>query len=169
MPWFTGNSGEFVNLRPPVKGCDRIMFIDKKPEVIRCGYLRPFSKKSFLVNMSKKFFTLLASLLLVVSSFFLVVSPATAATTTVKMGADSGALAFEPKEVTISAGDTVKWVNNKLSPHNVVFEGHDELSHKALAFSPGEEFSTTFSDPGEYTYYCEPHRGAGMVGKVVVQ
>jgi plastocyanin len=127
--------------------------------------------------MSKKFLTALASLLLVVSSFFFAVSPASAETVTVKMGSDSGALGFEPSTVTIKPGDEVKWVNNKLSPHNVVFatgEGVDEsvatkLSHKGLAFAAGESFSSTFTEPGNYTYYCEPHRGAGMVGKVIVE
>ena len=44
-----------------------------------------------------------------------------------------------------------------------------KLSHTALVFSPGESFSTTFTEAGEYPYYCEPHRGAGMVGKVIVE
>ena len=77
-------------------------------------------------------------------------------------------LAFEPSTVNISAGDTVKFVNNKLAPHNAVFEGHDELSHPDLAFAPGESWEETFSTAGTYDYYCEPHRGAGMVGTVVV-
>nr|1J5C_A Chain A, PLASTOCYANIN [Synechocystis sp. PCC 6803]1J5D_A Chain A, PLASTOCYANIN [Synechocystis sp. PCC 6803]1JXD_A Chain A, PLASTOCYANIN [Synechocystis sp. PCC 6803]1JXF_A Chain A, PLASTOCYANIN [Synechocystis sp. PCC 6803] len=97
------------------------------------------------------------------------------ANATVKMGSDSGALVFEPSTVTIKAGEEVKWVNNKLSPHNIVFaaDGVDadtaaKLSHKGLAFAAGESFTSTFTEPGTYTYYCEPHRGAGMVGKVVV-
>lgn len=119
--------------------------------------------------VSKTIGLALCAVVLAVSSFLLGVSPASADTVSVKMGADNGLLAFDPPTVTIKAGDTVKWVNNKLSPHNVVVEGHTELSHKALAFSPGESFETTFDAPGTYTYYCEPHRGAGMVGKVVVE
>ncbi|UXE64105.1 MAG: plastocyanin [Woronichinia naegeliana WA131] len=127
--------------------------------------------------MSKKLGLLLASLFLVVTSFFLVVNPAAADTVKVKMGTDVGGLGFDPPSVTIKAGDTVQWVNNKMSPHNVVFpksDGLDEskatkLSHKAMLFSPGETFETTFNEPGKYSYYCEPHRGAGMVGTVTVQ
>nr|AUG32835.1 plastocyanin precursor [Paulinella longichromatophora] len=92
-----------------------------------------------------------------------------AATVEVKLGTDSGMLAFEPSTVTIKAGDTVKFVNNKLSPHNAVFDGHEELSHPELAFSPGESWEETFTTPGTYDYWCEPHRGAGMVGKVIVE
>ena len=106
-------------------------------------------------------------------AFFLVlalgISSASAATVEVKLGTDAGMLAFEPSTINISSGDTVKFVNNKLAPHNAVFEGHDELSHPDLAFAPGESWSETFSAAGTYDYYCEPHRGAGMVGKVVVQ
>lgn len=127
--------------------------------------------------MSKKFLTVLAGLLLVVSSFFFSVNPAAAAGVTVKMGSDSGALVFDPSTVTIKAGDEVKWVNNKLSPHNVVFSAGGsvddgtaaKLSHKGLVFAAGESFTTAFTEPGTYEYYCEPHRGAGMVGKVVVE
>lgn len=126
--------------------------------------------------MAKKFGLFLSALVLVMASLFVAVSPATAGTVTVKMGSDSGLLQFDPPTVTISAGDTVKWVNNKLAPHNVVFDGSKmdagvatKMSHKNLVFSPGESFETTFSEPGEYSYYCEPHRGAGMVGKVIVQ
>ncbi|MEM8777546.1 MAG: plastocyanin [Cyanobacteria bacterium P01_G01_bin.49] len=119
--------------------------------------------------MSKKLGLLIAAIALVVSSFFVAVNPAAAETYEVKMGSDSGMLAFEPKTLEISSGDTVKWVNNKLAPHNVVVEDSTKLSHKGLVFSPGESFESTFNEPGEYTYYCEPHRGAGMVGKVVVK
>ena len=106
-------------------------------------------------------------------AFFLVlalgVSSAQAATVEVKLGTDAGMLAFEPNELSISAGDTIKFVNNKLAPHNAVFDGHEELSHPDLAFAPGESWEETFSTAGTYDFYCEPHRGAGMVGKVTVK
>ena len=86
----------------------------------------------------------------------------------VAMGA-SGNLVFEPSEITISAGESVKFVNNMLPPHNVVVEDHPELSHEALAMLPGEDFEITFPDAGDYTYWCGPHKGAGMIGTVHVQ
>ena len=119
--------------------------------------------------MAKKLSLLFSTLLLVVSSFFLSVNPALAATYEVKMGTDSYQLGFEPSTITIKAGDTVKWVNNKLSPHNVAFDDPSLESHKQLLFAPGDSYETTFTNPGEYTYYCEPQRGAGMVGKVIVE
>ncbi|MFM7424580.1 MAG: plastocyanin [Elainella sp.] len=112
----------------------------------------------------------LCAVVLVAGSFFVAASPAAAETYTVKMGADNGMLAFEPSTVTIKAGDTVKWVNNKLPPHNIMFEGGAaNKSHDQLMFSPSEAYEVTFDTAGTYDYYCSPHRGAGMAGKVVVQ
>ncbi|PZO44101.1 MAG: plastocyanin [Pseudanabaena frigida] len=119
-------------------------------------------------SFAKKLGLAIASLLFVVGSLFMTASPAAADTVTVKMGSDGGQLVFEPKVVTIKVGDTVKWVNNKAFPHNIVFDGHDELSHKKLAQKPKAELESTFNEAGEFSYYCSPHRGAGMIGKVVV-
>ena len=49
----------------------------------------------------------------------------------VQMGS-GGNLIFDPAEVTISAGESVHFVNNMLPPHNVVVEDHPEISHRAL-------------------------------------
>jgi len=85
----------------------------------------------------------------------------------VMMG-DSGNLVFEPAEVSISAGESIHFINNMLPPHNVVVEDHPELSHEALAMLPGEDFEVAFPEPGDYTYWCAPHKGAGMIGTVHV-
>ncbi|KAF5835493.1 plastocyanin/azurin family-domain-containing protein [Dunaliella salina] len=95
----------------------------------------------------------------------------------VKAGADSGALAFEPSSVTIKAGESVKFVNNAGFPHNVVFDedavpegvNADAISREDLLNAPGETWSVKLETPGEYGYNCEPHAGAGMNGKIIVQ
>lgn len=119
--------------------------------------------------MAKKLSILFSTLLLVAASFFVTSNPAMAETYEVKMGSDTGMLKFVPETITVKEGDTVKWVNNKMAPHNAVFDSDAVKSHKNLVFSPGESYETTFDEAGTYSYYCEPHRGAGMVGKVVVQ
>ena len=81
----------------------------------------------------------------------------------VTMGSN-GNLVFEPAEISISAGDTVTFVNGMLPPHNVIVEDHPELSHDGLLFAPGESFDVTFPEAGDYTYWCAPHKGAGMIG-----
>ncbi len=136
----------------------------------------------FIASILRSLSLALLTVVLVASSFMLVTPSAAAETFTVKMGTDKGALKYEPSELTVKPGDTVKWVNNKLAPHNAVFDdkqvpGGDKvlakkLSHKQLLFSPGESFEVTFGEDmptGDYAYYCEPHRGAGMAGKITVQ
>ncbi|MGA7937747.1 MAG: plastocyanin [Kovacikia sp.] len=123
----------------------------------------------------------LVAALLVVSSFFLSASPAAAASYTVKLGSDKGQLVFDPATLNVKPGDTVKWVINKVPPHNVVFDdkaipGQDKalaksLSHPQLEMTPGAGFEVTLPKDlaaGEYSYFCAPHRSAGMVGKLVV-
>lgn len=85
----------------------------------------------------------------------------------VQMGAN-GNLVFEPAEVSIAAGESVHFINNMLPPHNVVVEDHPEWSHEGLAMLPGEDFELTFPEVGDYTYWCGPHKGAGMIGTVHV-
>ncbi|NEP36098.1 MULTISPECIES: plastocyanin [unclassified Moorena] len=121
--------------------------------------------------MFKKLGLVLASILLAIATFAMSVAPATAATVEVKMGSTKGSpMQFDKNKVTISAGDTVKWVNTKMPPHNVIFEGDAaDKSHKKLVYKIGESFTATFDQPGIYSYYCQPHRGAGMKGTVIVK
>jgi len=100
----------------------------------------------------------------------------TIANAQVLLGSDSGGLVFVPDTVTIKAGETVEWKNNAGFPHNIVFDednvpdgvNADSLSKEDYLNAPGETHSVKFEKAGTYGYYCEPHRGAGMQGKIVV-
>jgi plastocyanin len=100
-----------------------------------------------------------------------------AATKTVKMGSDNGQLVFVPDEITICKGDTVTWVNNKGGPHNVVFDEEavpsgvdaETISMEDQLGDEGATYSQKFDVAGSYAYFCQPHRGAGMNGNLVVQ
>ncbi|MFM7448944.1 MAG: plastocyanin [Leptolyngbyaceae cyanobacterium] len=133
-----------------------------------------------ITSFTKRLAVTFVAVVLIVGSFFLSAAPASAAEYTVKMGGDNGMLVFDPPTVNVKPGDTVKWVVNKVPPHNVQFDdkqvpGQDKalaksLSHQALEMAGGS-FSVTIpkdAPTGEYTYFCAPHRSAGMVGKVVV-
>ena len=85
----------------------------------------------------------------------------------VVMGA-GGNLVFEPNEITISAGDTVHFINEALPPHNIIVEARPDLSREALLFAPGETQDVVFADAGDYNFFCGPHQGAGMTGVIHV-
>ena len=134
-----------------------------------------------IANAVRKLGVACAALALVVVTMVAVAAPASATNYEVKMGSDSGLLMFEPANLTVKAGDTVTWVNNKMAPHNVIFDDGqipgdkglaDKISHSQLTFAPGESYATTFTadmPAGDYGYYCAPHRGAGMVGKITLE
>ena len=94
----------------------------------------------------------------------------------VLLGANGGVLVFEPNDFSVKAGETITFKNNAGFPHNVVFDedavpsGVDvsKISQEEYLNAPGETFSVTLTVPGTYGFYCEPHAGAGMVGKVTV-
>lgn len=83
---------------------------------------------------------------------------------------------FEPREVTIHAGEAVEWRNESHFTHTVTADpkqGHATLPPNAETFSsenlrPGAGFRHTFSVPGKYTYFCSPHEGIGMTGQIIV-
>ncbi len=124
----------------------------------------------------------LATLICFATSLIMIAPGASAETYTVKMGSDNGNLVFQPATITVKRGDVVQWVNNKLSPHNVMFDGKKmpaeeasmapTFSHPQLMIKTGETYELAISENlalGEYSYFCAPHRGAGMVAKIIVE
>lgn len=63
---------------------------------------------------------------------------------------------FEPQQVKVRPGATVKWVNNeKRNNHSILFE--KEGLPESDRFFPGESWQRTFEKPGVYPYRCGPH------------
>tara|TARA_Y100000992_G_scaffold64448_1_gene39676 strand:- start:41 stop:418 length:378 start_codon:yes stop_codon:yes gene_type:complete len=111
----------------------------------------------------------MSRLTVMLSALFLSFSLAASAyAAEITMGS-GGNLIFSPNELTISVGDTVKFINGELPPHNMVVKDHPELSHTDLAFMGGESFEVTFPESGDYEFQCDPHAGAGMTGIIHVQ
>jgi plastocyanin len=77
---------------------------------------------------------------------------------------------FTPKEITISAGDTVIWVNQG-GNHNVDGQKTAYPSNPVSfgnSLGTGWTYKFVFTTPGTYNYKCDPHAAFGMVGKVTV-
>lgn len=63
---------------------------------------------------------------------------------------------FDPVEVRIRIGDTVKWVNReKRTAHSVLFAGPGGFESER--FFPGDSWQRTFDKAGRYPYSCGPH------------
>ena len=71
---------------------------------------------------------------------------------------------FTPKELTVAAGTTVKWVNHDDIPHTVV---NKDKAFRSKALDTDDSFSYTFASAGTFDYFCALH--PHMVGKVIVK
>lgn len=72
---------------------------------------------------------------------------------------------FEPAQVRIRAGDTVKWTNQeKRTSHSVLFSAAQGGESERLF--PEESWQRRFDAPGRYPYACGPH--PEMKGEVEV-
>ncbi|WP_435078733.1 plastocyanin/azurin family copper-binding protein [Halococcus sp. AFM35] len=78
-----------------------------------------------------------------------------------------GALTFEPAELTIAPGTSVKFTWGS-SGHNVNPDsgkwGHQPIEDKGFSFT-----TPPFQQTGEHPYVCDPHESAGMTGTIIVQ
>jgi plastocyanin len=115
-------------------------------------------------------------------------APITGTTHEVKMIGDGAGYRFEPADLTIKAGDGVKFVLVSGGPHNVAFdaatlspeakaqltanmpEQAGELSGKMM-LNADESYTISFAGvaAGEYNYFCTPHLAMNMKGKITVQ
>ena len=73
-------------------------------------------------------------------------------------------LVYEPSQVKVSPGSTVRWVNEDRAEHTVTSEGGPLRSR---VFGEGGSFEYTFERSGEFGYFCEVH--PFMKGIVVVR
>jgi glucose/arabinose dehydrogenase/plastocyanin len=61
---------------------------------------------------------------------------------------------FQPQQVSVPAGTTVRWTNYDLDYHTVTF---DDGTLNSGNIQQGETYVHTFTQPGTHTYYCIPH------------
>ncbi len=84
----------------------------------------------------------------------------------------NAATAYSPGVIEVAQGTTVTWTNDDTVVHTVTAGDSDgRIGTPSGLFgsgdmAPGESFSFTFDEVGEFTYYCVPH--PWMVGTVVV-
>lgn len=115
-------------------------------------------------------------------------APVTGQTIEVKMVGDAQGYRFEPANITVKAGDGIKFTTVNGGPHNVAFDPANvpadvqgqldaNISEKmgqlssALKMNPGESITISFANikPGKYPFHCTPHLALGMKGEITVQ
>ena len=115
-------------------------------------------------------------------------APATGKTIEVKMIGDASGYKFEPANVTLKAGDAIKFINVIGGPHNVAFSGITDAATSAqldanmpgahmgplsgpMIIAPNEGYVVSFAKipAGKYDFNCTPHAAMNMKGTVTVQ
>jgi plastocyanin len=69
---------------------------------------------------------------------------------------------FEPAQLNVKVGTTVTWTNRDDIPHTVVCAG----KFRSKAMDTDGTFSFTFTEAGEYKYFCSLH--PHMTGSIKV-
>jgi len=75
---------------------------------------------------------------------------------------------IQPAELAVQAGDSVTWTNKDGVAHTIT-AGTPEAPTQAFdsgAVAKGSGFTTSFEQPGEYTYFCNRHKSMRGVVKV---
>ncbi|GAC1655697.1 MAG: hypothetical protein NVS4B3_20650 [Gemmatimonadaceae bacterium] len=109
-------------------------------------------------------------------------------TVQVKMIGDDKGYRFEPANLTVKAGDAIKFTNVSGGPHNVAFDPaavpgdvKSQLSANMpnqmgdlsgpLLVIPNDAYTISFAGvkAGKYDYHCTPHLAMGMKGTITVQ
>ncbi len=63
---------------------------------------------------------------------------------------------FQPAEIRIPVGTTVRWTNHeKRASHSVLFTGEGGFESERMF--PGESWERRFDKPGVYPFTCGPH------------
>lgn len=73
-------------------------------------------------------------------------------------------MVFAPNRIEIAAGTTITWTNNDPLVHTVTA---DDRSWDSGEIAPGQTWSHTFTQPGEFAFHCTPH--PFMKGVLVVR
>ena len=89
----------------------------------------------------------------------------TPATTAATLEVEIRDYQFHPAKLSISVGDSVRWVNReKRATHSVLFAG--PAGGESDRLFPGEHWQRLFDRAGSYAYGCGPH--PEMHGLIVV-
>ena len=105
----------------------------------------------------------------------------------VRMVGDATGYRFEPANITVKAGDGIKFINVSGGPHNVAFDAatipadvKDQLwanmpnsmdGSSPMFVTPNEEWTLSLGNlkAGKYPFHCTPHLAMNMKGEITIQ
>ena len=115
-------------------------------------------------------------------------APITGTTHEVRMVFENNEYKFVPANITVKAGDGIRWIMVSGAPHNVAFDpaavpanAKSQLSanmpnqiselSSPMMINPNETYTISFANipAGTYNYHCTPHLAMGMRGVITVQ
>ena len=114
-------------------------------------------------------------------------APITGTTHEVRMVGDATGYRFEPANITVKAGDGIKFISVSGFPHNVAFDPaaipadvKDQLwanmpngmdGNSPMMVGPNESFTLSLGNikAGKYPFFCTPHLAMNMKGEITVQ
>ena len=114
-------------------------------------------------------------------------APITGTTHEVRMVLEGTTYKYDPANITVKAGDGIKFINVSGGPHNVAFDAatipadvKDQLwanmpnamdGSSPMFVTPGEEWTLSLGNikPGKYPFFCTPHLAMNMRGEITVQ
>jgi plastocyanin len=115
-----------------------------------------------------------------------VAAPITGTTHEVKMVGDAQGFRYEPANITVKAGDGIRFVVISGQPHNVAFDPatipadvKDQLfanmpnsadGSSQMLLNPNEAWTLSLGNikPGTYPFHCTPHLAMQMKGQITV-
>jgi plastocyanin len=74
---------------------------------------------------------------------------------------------FKPKEITISVGDTITWVNKGKQTHTATSDDGKTFDTKGVK-AGAQSKPVKFEQAGKFPYHCDPHED-DMKGTVIVK
>lgn len=115
-------------------------------------------------------------------------APITGTTHEVRMVFENNEYKFSPANITIKAGDGIRWTMVTGAPHNVAFDAAtvpaaaksqlmanmpNQISEMSgpMMINANETYSISFANipAGTYNYFCTPHLAMNMRGVITVQ
>jgi plastocyanin len=162
---------------------------DRNPGAVRNGVSPVPTGRTFTAARGVAMRRVLVLLLFALSETVPIVlvqpHPASAATHTITINGapycGTSLFCYSPSSLTVTAGDSVTWVNNSPAPHTVTRctpsacsgSGRGRSSRQRGPSSPtikasGGMFTFTFTRPGKYRYYSAIDRHGTLHGRILV-